>query len=483
MLSRVVTEVAAPGRAAVLLVGGGDGTSVEVKEHLRQRRPIVVLGGSGRMADEVATGAAGERRRGAARPAGRTATCGSCRCRPASRRCSAELKGILGGPGDAGPAHRREPAAGRSCSPCSPSCGSAPRPSAPLLPEEARREYPQLADRIDEADRYVAPGVRRVRSAGAARAEPVALVHRAGDRRRVPHDAVRGGAGVAAVGAVAGCRGRHPRCGKQRADDGRPTPGVAAAVPRRRGCGPSGCGRCTSSTSPRPPSPMRRSATSRARHDARAPGRRDPLREGVRVSERSGRERRGRRAAAAVRAPPHPGPGRLLRRQADRNERALRRAVIIAALLFVAATLCGALATAEAPGGRGMWAFLLRRLRCPGDGAVGIRGRLRLRAVLPPVRRDARLAEAGRRQPAARQRRQGRRRPRHPRRDAAALRGRELVAALRQPDRRPDGGVAGTTRRVVRLQAIGARQADAQPNADLVVLLDPEGNEFCLLRR
>ena len=59
MLSRVVTEVAAPGRAVVLLVGGGDGTSVEVKEHLRQRRPIVVLGGSGRMADDVATGAAG----------------------------------------------------------------------------------------------------------------------------------------------------------------------------------------------------------------------------------------------------------------------------------------------------------------------------------------------------------------------------------------------------------------------------------------
>ena len=43
--------------------------------------------------------------------------------------------------------------------------------------------------------------------------------------------------------------------------------------------------------------------------------------------------------------------------QADRNERALRRSVIIAALLFIAATLCGALATADAPGGRGMWAF------------------------------------------------------------------------------------------------------------------------------
>jgi hypothetical protein len=45
-------------------------------------------------------------------------------------------------------------------------------------------------------------------------------------------------------------------------------------------------------------------------------------------------------------------------RQAERYERALRRAVAIAAVLFVAATLCGALAAADAPGGRGMWAFL-----------------------------------------------------------------------------------------------------------------------------
>ena len=44
-------------------------------------------------------------------------------------------------------------------------------------------------------------------------------------------------------------------------------------------------------------------------------------------------------------------------RQSERNERALHRSVTIAALLFVGATLCGALATADAPGGRGMWAF------------------------------------------------------------------------------------------------------------------------------
>ena len=33
-----------------------------------------------------------------------------------------------------------------------------------------------------------------------------------------------------------------------------------------------------------------------------------------------------------------------------------------------------------------------------------------------------------------------------------------------------------------RLVSLGAVVADGQPNPELVVLLDPEGNEFCLLR-
>jgi catechol 2,3-dioxygenase-like lactoylglutathione lyase family enzyme len=35
---------------------------------------------------------------------------------------------------------------------------------------------------------------------------------------------------------------------------------------------------------------------------------------------------------------------------------------------------------------------------------------------------------------------------------------------------------------LARLRALGATLADEQPNADWVVLRDPEGNEFCLLR-
>ena len=35
---------------------------------------------------------------------------------------------------------------------------------------------------------------------------------------------------------------------------------------------------------------------------------------------------------------------------------------------------------------------------------------------------------------------------------------------------------------LARLTAMGATVADDQPVADLVVMRDPEGNEFCLLR-
>lgn len=34
----------------------------------------------------------------------------------------------------------------------------------------------------------------------------------------------------------------------------------------------------------------------------------------------------------------------------------------------------------------------------------------------------------------------------------------------------------------LRLVALGARLATEQPNPDLIVLHDPEGNELCLLR-
>jgi SLOG in TRPM, prokaryote len=52
--SRLVSAIAGGRPAVMLLVGGGAATATELVEHLRQRRAVVVLDGSGRLADQVA---------------------------------------------------------------------------------------------------------------------------------------------------------------------------------------------------------------------------------------------------------------------------------------------------------------------------------------------------------------------------------------------------------------------------------------------
>ena len=54
VLSRLVSTVAAGRPAVMLLIGGGTATAAELVEHLRQGRAVVVLDGSGRLADQVA---------------------------------------------------------------------------------------------------------------------------------------------------------------------------------------------------------------------------------------------------------------------------------------------------------------------------------------------------------------------------------------------------------------------------------------------
>ena len=61
VLSRLVSAVAGGRPAVMLLVGGGAATVTELVEHLRQQRAVVVLEGSGRLADQVAR-AVGTRR-------------------------------------------------------------------------------------------------------------------------------------------------------------------------------------------------------------------------------------------------------------------------------------------------------------------------------------------------------------------------------------------------------------------------------------
>lgn len=57
VLSRIVTAVAGGQPAVCLLVGGGDIARAELQEHLRQNRPVLVLSGSGRLADDMAASA------------------------------------------------------------------------------------------------------------------------------------------------------------------------------------------------------------------------------------------------------------------------------------------------------------------------------------------------------------------------------------------------------------------------------------------
>ena len=54
VLSRLNSTVAAGRPAVMLLIGGGPATAAELVEHLRQGRAVVVLDGSGRLADQVA---------------------------------------------------------------------------------------------------------------------------------------------------------------------------------------------------------------------------------------------------------------------------------------------------------------------------------------------------------------------------------------------------------------------------------------------
>ncbi len=54
VLSRLVKEISDGQPAVLVVVGGGAGALVEVVEHARQKRPIVVLGRSGRLADDLA---------------------------------------------------------------------------------------------------------------------------------------------------------------------------------------------------------------------------------------------------------------------------------------------------------------------------------------------------------------------------------------------------------------------------------------------
>jgi hypothetical protein len=140
-LSRVVDAVAAGMPAVGLLIGGGDVARAELDEHLQRGRPVLLLAGSGRLADQVAT--------------------------------------VRGAPGlhvgrlDDGPAQVAEklgelltPQSGPTLRDAVPPLLSWPRlrvpepPQRPLLGSPAAALYPALSAAIGEAEELVGPAYR-----------------------------------------------------------------------------------------------------------------------------------------------------------------------------------------------------------------------------------------------------------------------------------------------------------------------------------
>ena len=147
---RIVSAIAGGHPAVALLVGGGDGTRVEVIEHLLRHRPIVVLGGSGRLADTVAQGLASS----SDTDLRALLTTGHIRVVDTSRSPSelGETLSSLLAPGHTSP--RRDRWAVLSVLP---RLRLRPQPPGPLLGPRADDRYPALRMRIDEADRIVFP--------------------------------------------------------------------------------------------------------------------------------------------------------------------------------------------------------------------------------------------------------------------------------------------------------------------------------------
>ena len=134
----------------MLLAGGGDGSRAELVEHLRRGRPVVVLAGSGRLADEVADGtAAGDDADLAALLAGgKVHVVGLAEAPAVLERLLAELL---------------EPRRARGLRDRVALLSVLPRwrlrpgrPRSPIPPTAAAR-YPDLRQRIDAADRLVVP--------------------------------------------------------------------------------------------------------------------------------------------------------------------------------------------------------------------------------------------------------------------------------------------------------------------------------------
>lgn len=143
VLSRVAAAVADGQPVVGLLIGGGDVARAELHEHLRQHRPVLVVGGSGRLADEVAAAASAAPELHAVRlddgPARVAEALAELLTPQPARTLRDALPALLAWPR----LHVPEP------------------PRQPLLGAPAGALYPELAAAIGEAEELVAPAYRQ----------------------------------------------------------------------------------------------------------------------------------------------------------------------------------------------------------------------------------------------------------------------------------------------------------------------------------
>jgi hypothetical protein len=149
-LSRVVGSIAGDRPVVVLLAGGGEVARTEVIEHLLERRSLVVLRGSGRLADQIVGGPDGP---GDADL--RTLVVGGTVLEIDLDGAPGQLVEVLR---DLLQSRRARPWR-QSFAVLSvlPRFHSSAAPPAPLLGMGAAQRYPQLRQRIEEADRLVFP--------------------------------------------------------------------------------------------------------------------------------------------------------------------------------------------------------------------------------------------------------------------------------------------------------------------------------------
>ncbi len=147
-LSRLVDLVSGDHPAVALLVGGGEGARAELDEHRRRGRAIVVLGGSGRLADELAADLPVDVSEHHARRGGGVTVVA---VDEGPERLRALLDDALG------ESARRTIRERIAMLAVWPRLGFRAKPPLPPLGADAALRYPALAQGIDDAQRIVYP--------------------------------------------------------------------------------------------------------------------------------------------------------------------------------------------------------------------------------------------------------------------------------------------------------------------------------------